>query len=225
MNEEDFFDALAKKRAPHGSTYIYEDKTTVPQSPHVPNPRRRNNPELKNATTFDFIKMIEKVMNNILPEVTFTSDDERNKFLSPQHQIDNPIITFKVKSRRPFKEIKPIPRCEIKERTDVPDEERLGALYVQRFKCILQFNIFSSGYAEAEQVMNIFEEAMLKYAYIFKKYGIQEFYFDEQLEDSYYDTYRQWCCVRNITYYVLFEKQSVDFEEIIKSISINGERS
>lgn len=223
MDENDFFDALAKGHVSH--SYIYEDQTTVPQTPHTPNPRMRNHPEEKNATTFDFIKMIEKVVNNIMPEVTFTSDDERAKFLTPQQQIDAPVITFKVKNRRPFKELKPMQRCEIRERTDVPNEERLGALYVQRFQCILQFNLFASGYIEVEEVMNIFEEAMLKYAYIFKKYGIQEFYFEEQLEDSYYDTYRQWCCVRNITYYVLFEKQSIDFEEIIKSIVINGERS
>lgn len=225
MNDEDFFNELAKRRAPQGDLCVYEDETNVPQTVHVPNPRRRNNPEIKNATAFDFIKMIEKVINNILPEVIFTSDDERSKFLSPQEQINVPIITFKVKNRKPFKELKPMQRCEIRESTDTDENERLGSLYVQRFKCILQFNIFASGYITAEQVMTIFEEAMLKYAYIFKKYGVQEFYFQEQFEDSYYDTYRQWACVRNLTYYVLLEKQSVDFEEVIKKITIHGERS
>lgn len=177
----------------------------------------------KNCNLFDFIKMVENVVTKTMKDlnVDFVPDENRIIATSPDLEMDRPMITYKIISRKPDIERKPRRREGIQEKGD-EDSDRVGEIYGQKFKSIIQFNVFASVYDLAEQVMEKFEEAIFTYTGYFKKNGVSELFFEEQLTDTSYDIYRQKISVRNLRYYVETEKLFVLFQERIREIETNG---
>lgn len=174
----------------------------------------------KSASMFDFIKMISKLSALVLKDlkVEFIPDENKNIVKNPELPLDHPVITYKVIHRKPKDELKPRIRQTIDEVTDDQTDERIGEVYGQKFKCLIQFNVFASVYDLAEQVMEKFEEMIFTYTGYFKKNGVAEIVFDQQLTDENYDLFRQTISVRNLRYYVEVEKLTVIFQEKIKEI-------
>lgn len=175
----------------------------------------------KSASLFDFIKMIDKIVTLTMKDhnITFIPDEGKETFITSDNTIDGTIITYKLISREAKKEMKPRFREEFKETTE-EGKERIGEIYGQKFKCYLQFNIFSSVYATAEEVMELFEDMMLIYTGYFKKNGVSEIIFDKQFTDDYYNSLRQTLSIRNLRYYVETEKLTVIMRETIEDIQI-----
>lgn len=178
----------------------------------------------KSASLFDFIKMVNKVVSKTMQDlkVEFIPDENKNIIVSPDLQLDHPIITYKVIYRKPKGELKPRVRQQIYEKSDDPNDDRLGEIYGQKFKCLIQFNVFASVYDLAEQVMEEFEEQIFTYTGFFKKNGVSEILFEEQATDSSYDMYRQTISVRNIRYIVEVEKLIAMFQEKLKEVETLG---
>lgn len=174
----------------------------------------------KSANMYDFIKMVNKLSALVLKDlkVEFVPDENKNVVESPELPLDHPIITYKVIHRKPKGELKPRVRQVINERTDDPNDERIGEVYGQKFQCLIQFNVFASVYDLAEQVMEKFEEMIFTYTGYLKKNGVAEIVFEQQLTDENYDMFRQTISVRNLRYYVEVEKLTVIFQEKIKEI-------
>lgn len=169
----------------------------------------------KNASLFDFIKMVDKLVTLTMKDlnVKFIPDEGKSIYLSNDQRLDEPIITYKVISRKPKGEIKPRYR-EGFNNTDSGS----GEIYGQKFKCHIQFNIFASVYELVEQVMERFEELMITYAGYFKRNGVGEILFDQQYTDSSFETMRQSLSIRNLSYYVEVEKLTVIMRENIQAI-------
>lgn len=178
----------------------------------------------KNASLFDFIKMVEKLvkitMNDLKAE--FIPDEDKTPVVTPEINIDHPYITYKIIERVPKQEIKPRVREHIEEKSHDKDEARFGQVYGQKFSSIIQFDIFASVYATAEEVMERFEELLFIYAGYLKKNGVSEIYFKQQHTDSSYDIYRQQISIRSIRYYVETEKVIVVFRDKIQEIETLG---
>lgn len=179
----------------------------------------------KNATLFDFIKMIQKIvrltMNDL--DVEFIPDEGKSPVVDPTIPVDHPVITYKLISRKPKDELKPRFRQQITEATPDRTEARLGEVYGQKFKCILQFDIYASVYDTAEQVIERFEEMLFTYSGYFKKNGVAEIIMDEQVTDKNLDFYRQTMSIRSIKYYVEVEKLFVKLHHRIKEIETFSE--
>lgn len=176
----------------------------------------------KSASLFDLMKMINKLVTLTMSDlsVEFIPDEGRVLMLNVNQQLDHPTITYKLINREPKTELKPRQRQVINEKTENQEDERIGEVYGQKFKCLVQFNIFASVYTTAEEVMERFEELMFTYAGYFKKNGISEILFQKQLNDQSFDTFRQTISVRNVQYYTEVEKLTVLFREKIKDIEI-----
>lgn len=174
----------------------------------------------KLAKMEDMIAMIQLLVNKTLKDlnIKMVPDDMKKNLLEADEKIDHPYITFHVISREPKTELKPRHREEINEISYDKEEQRLGAVFGQSFKCIVQFNIFASEYSLAEQVMERFEEMIFLYTGYLKKNGVGEILFKEQLADEAFDSYREILSVRNLRYYVEIEKLTVVFQEKIKEI-------
>ena len=71
--------------------------------------------------------------------------------------------------------------------------------------------------------MEKFEELMIAYAGYFKKQGVRELYFKEQITDSEYNNFRETLSVRNIRYYVQIEKLTVIFNRRIDDVKLVGD--
>ncbi len=71
--------------------------------------------------------------------------------------------------------------------------------------------------------MEKFEELMIAYAGYFKKQGVRELYFKEQITDSEYNNFRETLSVRNIRYYVQIEKLTVIFNRRIDDVELIGD--
>ena len=140
----------------------------------------------------------------------------------PEVVFNNPHITYKVISRKPKNEYKPIAREEIIE-CDENGEQRPGLVYGQFFDCVVQFNILAGENRLANQVMEKFEELMIAHAGYFKQKGVSDFYFKEQVTDNEYNNFRETLSIRNITYYVQIEKLTVIFNRKINNIETAGE--
>ena len=159
-----------------------------------------------------------------LPKISIENsiEIEQNILKDPEIVIDRPHITYRVISRKPKNEYKPIIREEVIE-CDEYGEQRPGVIYGQFFDCIIQFNIFAGENRLANQVMEKFEELMIAHAGFFKQKGVSDFYFREQLTDSEYNNFRETLSVRNIRYYVQIEKLTVIFNRKVNDIKTVGD--
>lgn len=177
-----------------------------------------------NASIFDLIKMIDKLVKITMKDldVQFVPDEDKIPVTTPDIQLNTPYITYKVIERVPKGELKPRVRQQIEEKSHDVDEARVGQVFGQKFSSIIQFDIFSSVYATAEQVMERFEELLFVYAGYFKRKGVSEIYFKKQFTDSSYDIYRQQISVRSIQYYVETEKLIVVFRDKIQEVETLG---
>ena len=173
----------------------------------------------KSATLFDFIKMIDKVVELTMGDkgVTFIPDEGTSQYLSNDMPIDKAVISYKLIDRSPKGELKPRVRQAFND-IDPSGNKISGEIYGQKFKCHLQFNIAASVYTKAEEVMSMFEDAMFTYAGFFKKNGVAELLFDKQLTDGDFTLARQSLSIRNLRYYVEIEKLTVIVRENIKAI-------
>ncbi len=178
----------------------------------------------KNASLFDFIKMLDKIVTITLKDlqVQFIPDENKIPLKTPDAIIDNPVITYKLIERTPKDAFKPRVMQHIEEKGIDPKETRLGTIYGQKFSSIVQFNIFASVYAVAEEVMERFEDLMFTYAGYFKKNGVGELYFEKQYTDSSYDLFRQQVSIRSIRYKVETEKLITVFREEIQEVETLG---
>lgn len=177
----------------------------------------------KSATMYQFIEMVDKIVTLTMPKVKFIPDEGKVVELDAMKDFNNSIISFKVLERTTKSELKPRVRETIVEKDEL-NEERIGEVFGQKFKCLVQFNIFASVYKEAEEVMEKFEELITSYTGFFKKNGVAEILFHKHLTDEHYAKARETLSVRNIIYYVEIEKLTVIFKEKIKEIEILAQK-
>lgn len=178
----------------------------------------------KSATLFDFIKMVDKLVSLTMKDVMFIPDEGKTLKLDAMAKIEQPIITYKIKSREPLKELKPRIRETITENIEETEDQRVGEVWGQKFKCIVQFNIFTSVYTDAEEVMEKFEELITSYTGFFKKNGVAEIFLQKHFTDEVHEQLRETLSVRNLCYYVEIEKLTVIFREKIKEIEILAQK-
>lgn len=178
----------------------------------------------KSASLYDFIKMVSQLVELTMPNVRFEPDEGKVITLDAMKDFDCPVITYQIINRKPKKEIKARIRESIVENIDDKDDQRKGEIYGQKFECLVQFNIFASVYNDAEQVMESFEEIIIKHSGFLKKNGVAEILFDEHTTDSHFDTLRETLSIRNLRYYVEIEKLTVMFKEKIKEIEILAQK-
>lgn len=184
------------------------------------NPVSRPQKADKSATLFDFIKMVDKLVSLTMPNVLFMPDEGKVFEMDGMKKIEKPFITYCIKSREPLKELKYRIRETVDEQVYAPEDQRKGEIWGQKFKCVVQFNIFTSVYTEAEAVMEKFEELITMYTGFFKKNGVGEVLFQKHFTDEAHETLRETLSVRNLCYYVEIEKLTVIFREKIKEIEI-----
>lgn len=178
----------------------------------------------KGCSLFDCISMIATLVELNMPNVKFEPDEGRVITLDAMNNFDQPVITYCVFERETKLEVKPRFRQTIEE-IDVEDgEKRIGEIWGQKFKCLVQFNIFASVYKEAEQVMEKFEETILKHTGFLKRNGVAEIFFHKHLTDSNFETMRETLSIRNLIYYVEIEKLTVMFKEKIDQIEIIAQK-
>lgn len=208
----DDFERLLRKRELIENTPI--EREVIPLSPKsLPQKADRS------ASLFDFIKMVDKIVSLTMKDVKFIPEEGKVLELDAMKKIEQPIITYKVLTREPKDELKPRRREEIIENRQ-PDENGVGEVWGQKFKCNVQFNIFASVYNRAEEVMEKFEELIMTYTGFFKQNGVAEILFKQQYTDETYSNLRETLSVRNLCYYVEIEKLTVIFKEKIKEIEI-----
>lgn len=192
---------------------IYENKYDVIRS----NPDSLQQTADKSSSMQNFIQMVDKLVTLTMPNVDFIPEEGKILSMDSMKDFDRPKITYKILSRKPKKELKPRVRQTI-EPNGINGEDRLAQICGQKFECLIQFNIFTSVYKEAEEVMEKFEELIFSYTGFFKKNGVAELLFKEQITDNYYERLRETLSVRNLIYYVEIEKLTVIFKEKIKEI-------
>lgn len=178
----------------------------------------------KNASLIDCIRMIGMIVDYSMKDdnVKFTNNEYQIRITDPEIPVNNPYISYKVVSRKPSNEYKPIVREDTNE-CDEYNEQRGGSVYGQFFDCVVQFNIFANESIIADKVMDDFEELILNYTGYLKKEGVSEIYFKEQVTDSEYNNFRETLSVRNLRYYVKIEKLRVIFNRRIDDIGIYGD--
>lgn len=188
------------------------------------NPKPVKQKAEKGCTLFECISMIATLVELAMPGVRFEPDEGKVMSLDAMQNFDKPVITYSVVQRETKSEIKPRLR-ELIEEADVNNgEKRVGEVWGQKFKCLIQFNVFASVYKEAEQVMEKFEETIIQHAGFLKRNGVAEIFFNRHLTDSHFDTMRETLSIRNLEYYVEIEKLTVMFKEKINQIEIIAQR-
>lgn len=173
----------------------------------------------KGATLQDFIKMVSTLVELVMPEVEFCPDEGKIVTLDAVKTFNNPMINYKVIERQTDLELKP----RFRQNLNINDNEN-AEVWGQKFKCLVQFNIFASVYKEAEQVMEKFEEIIFSYTGFLKRNGVREILFKEHKTDSHLDTLRETLSIRSLIYYVEIEKLTVILKEKIKEIEVLAQK-
>ena len=188
------------------------------------NPKPVKQKAEKGCTLFECISMIATLVELAMPGVRFEPDEGKVMSLDAMQNFDKPVITYSVVQRETKSEIKPRLRELIEEADGNNGEKRVAEVWGQKFKCLIQFNVFASVYKEAEQVMEKFEETIIQHAGFLKRNGVAEIFFNRHLTDSHFDTMRETLSIRNLEYYVEIEKLTVMFKEKINQIEIIAQR-
>lgn len=177
------------------------------------------------SVSFDgFIEMVSKLVCLTMDEedVEFLPDENQHVIISPDMKTDKTYITYRLISRTPEREIKPMAREEIIESGINDEDQRTGTIYGQRFDCTVQFNVFASEYKKANKVMKDFEEMIFSFTGYMMSRGVQQILFKGQHTDSDFDIYRKTMSVRNLRYEVKIEDLIVIFKEKVESIITQG---
>ena len=211
---DNFQSLLEEQKVP----YERKDNVDVIKS----NPKTFSQKASKSATMYQFIEMIDKIITLTMPKVKFIPDEGKIAELDSMGDF-SAFITYKVIERVPKGELKPRVRETIAE-IDEFNERRIGEVYGQKFKCLIQFNMFASVYKEAEEVMEKFEELITTYTGFFKSNGVAEILFNKHLTDNHFAKLRETFSIRNLIYYVELEKLTVIFKEKIKEIEIMAQQ-
>ena len=192
-----------------------EDNCDIPHGGTAVNMQRAK----KGASLYDFFDMLALIVDYAMADmkVKFITDEDENILKDPELAFEHPYISYRVISRKPKNEYKPIAREEIVE-CDEHNEQRLGTVRGIAFDCIVQFNVFASENKVANKVMETFEELIISYAGYFKEQGVRDLYFKEQITDTDYNNFRETLSVRNIRYYVQIEKLMVIFNRRISDV-------
>ncbi len=199
---------------------VKEDNCEIPHGGTAVNMQRAK----KQASLYDFLDMLALIVDYALKihKVEFITEDQEHILTDPEIEFNHPYISYRLISRKPTKEYKPIAREEIVE-CDEHNDQRYGTVFGQKFDCIVQFNVFASENRVANKVMESFEELMISYAGYFKEQGVRDLYFKEQVTDTDYNNFRETLSVRNIRYYVQIEKLMVIFNRSISDVHAFGD--
>lgn len=188
------------------------------------NPKPKIQKSEKGCSLFDCISMIGTLVELVMPNVKYEADEGKVITLDAMQNFNRPVITYTVQERETKTEIKPRLRQEVEEIDVKTGEKRVGEIWGQKFKCLIQFNIIASVYKEAEEVMEKFEETIIQHTGFLKRNGVAEIFFDKHITDSHFDTMRETLSIRNLRYYVEIEKNIVMFKEKINQIEIIAQR-
>ena len=179
----------------------------------------------KNIDIVQFVSLIHAIVEKTLKKqygAEFVLDEGMSPIVNPDEDLTKPRITYQVIERVPKGELKPRLRQEnLIEQSGDSRSNRFVNVYGQRFKCLIQFDVFSSEYTTADAVMCAFEDLMFSYAHYFKQNGVAEMYFQKQFTDRTYDVLRQKTSVRSLQYCVEVEKLTQVFEGEITEIEIH----
>lgn len=173
----------------------------------------------KGSSLQDFIKMVGTLVELTMPKVEFCPDEGKIISLDAVKTFNNPMINYKVIERKTDLELKP----RFRQNLNINENEN-AEIWGQKFKCLVQFNIFASVYKEAEQVMEKFEEIIFSYTGFLKRNGVREILFKEHKTDSHLDTLRETLSIRSLIYYVEIEKLTVILKEKIKEIEVLAQK-
>ena len=176
----------------------------------------------KSASLEDFIVMLSNITSKALQylKVNFIPDEGARLLKDQKETMNSPYILYEVVSRQPVTELKPRARQEIVEDIDDTVNSRQGVVWGQKFISIVQFNILACDYKTCNKVMELFEELIFKYTAYFKRNGVAEILFKNQLTDQNLDFYRQSLSVRSLQYQIITEKLFVQFKSNISGINL-----
>lgn len=165
------------------------------------------------ATVDSFIEMISMLVGKTMRKenVEFVPDEGARLSVDQCKEIDHPYILFDVIERRLMQELKPRVRELVGVEPPLDKDGRPGAIFGQKFTCIIQFDVFACDYKTANKVMNDFERLIFKFTSYFKKNGVSEVLFQRQMTDRNLDIYRQSASIRSLQYRVDFETLFVLF--------------
>lgn len=192
------------------------DKEFSLAEPLNPNKRLRAD---KGSSLQDFMKMVGTLIELTMPDVEFCPDEGKIMSLDAVKTFNKPMINYKVIERKTDLELKP----RFRQNFNINENEN-AEIWGQKFKCLVQFNIFASVYKEAEQVMEKFEEIIFSYTGFLKRNGVREILFKEHKTDSHLDTLRETLSIRSLIYYVEIEKLTVILKEKIKEIEVLAQK-
>lgn len=169
----------------------------------------------ENADLDDFLTLVSEVTTKALKKqnVKFCPDEGERIVFDEEFVFDRPHITYEIISCEPLTELKPRVRREIIEpvHSDNKTLGRHGRVFGQKFKSIVQFNIFGCDYVQATKVMKDFEDIIFRYTAYFKKKGVAEILFQRRYTDKNYDAYRQKISIRSLQYYVETERNYIQY--------------
>lgn len=174
----------------------------------------------KNSDFKEFIDSLIRLWNIASPEEEPTEIIREKSNLK---EIDSPSrITYKLKHRTHLKEMNEI---KPKLRETRPHPNRPGEfidVFGQLFELKVLFTIHATTAEKADNLVEEFEDFMLRYAGFFKKNGVFEILFDEQLEDEVQSDTQIEVHRRPLIFKIRLERLTIRYQNEIEQIGLQA---
>jgi hypothetical protein len=137
---------------------------------------------LKYIDHVTFPKVVGEIVRHhpVLKRLTYAEEH-----LAQDQVRDLPRLVWRLKRRTPGKQgLEPYKGRLRPDSTWRNDDGTFSQLYAQYMTCLWQFDVVAGSGAEANELLQEFEHAMLESLPLFKQLGMDDLLFDEQLEDD-----------------------------------------
>lgn len=179
----------------------------------------RDKEALRLKNFFSTVKVL--LEEKIFKQYNWSFIPETDVYVVNSDNIKTPLITYKVYHRQPIDGRtgkKPVWKGEYQ---DPNDRSQIITINSQQFDNIVEFGFWGSSYQEADDARELFEDFIWNYLGKFRKDGILDIYFIEQIEDQVVNVKEQYFAKQTVRYGIRNEREMIFKHAKLNEIETN----
>ncbi len=165
-----------------------------------------------NLSYIQFIQLVQKMWIDAHPDVPLvaTSGKEFSSY---------PVITYRLDQRQPMQAE---PKPKVREEIQTGPGQKNIRITAQRFHSIITFTVFTNDNPYlAEEIIEVFENFMMEFTWVFKLLGLSEILYSRRLPDSGGERGRGLgIAERSVSYMITTEKVAVSELDKLEQIVV-----
>lgn len=165
----------------------------------------------ENANLFKFFSMVKTIVENTMPDIRLFSGDK------PPVNVETPVITYRVRSKEPFRELKPRIREIIQDPFNPGYDITIWGWW---FNHEIRFHCWDISSSKSQEIADRFEDNVMAYFGVLKERGVSEIFYLGRIEDREEVAWRDDLDKTTCVFRVRLEKIIPVSEKVLEKITI-----